>query len=96
MSPHPGGPTDGDETDETDEAVPVPPTLGPTTHKDPNGDAADHEEEEEDEDEEEEPKLKYASLTRAQGTIYRNGDAASSFLVTGDKMVGAACLGGSK
>ena len=44
--------------------------------------------EEEDEGEDEEPQLKYASLTKAQGALYRNGDAASAFLVAGDKMVG--------
>lgn len=57
-----------------------------------NGDMAarreENEEEEDDEDEEdEEPKLKYASLTKSQGPVYRNGDAASAFLVAGDKMV---------
>ena len=44
--------------------------------------------EEEDEDEEdEEPLLKYATLTKQLGSIYRNGDATSVFLVAGDKMV---------
>lgn len=48
----------------------------------------ENEEEEDDEDEEdEEPRLKYASLTKSQGPVYRNGDAASTFLVAGDKMV---------
>ena len=42
----------------------------------------------EDEDEEdEEPRLKYASLTKSQRSLYRNGDAVSAFLVGGDKMV---------
>ncbi|MCJ1477083.1 Vacuolar protein sorting-associated protein 41 [Lambiella insularis] len=46
------------------------------------------EEEEDDEDEEdEEPRLKYASLTKSQGSVYRNGDATSAFLVAGDKMI---------
>ena len=48
----------------------------------------DDEEEEEDDDEEEEPRLKYASLTKGQAALYKNGDAASAFLVAGDKMVG--------
>jgi len=57
-----------------------------------NGDMAaprdENEEEEDNEDEEdEEPKLKYASLTKSQGPVYRNGDATSTFLVAGDKMV---------
>ena len=44
-------------------------------------------EDEEDEEEDDEPKLKYASLTKSQGSIYRNGDATSAFIVAGDKMV---------
>jgi len=46
------------------------------------------EEDEEDDDDDEEPKLKYARLTQHLGPLYRNGDATSSFLVAGDKMVG--------
>ena len=45
------------------------------------------EEEEEEEDEDEEPRLKYARLTQHLGPVYRNGDATSSFLVAGDKMI---------
>ncbi len=45
------------------------------------------EEEEEDDDADEEPKLKYNRLTSSLGPIYRNGDATSSFVVAGDKMV---------
>lgn len=44
-------------------------------------------EEEESDDEDEEPRLKYAYLTKHLGSVYRNGDATSSFLVAGDKMV---------
>lgn len=44
------------------------------------------EEEEEDEEEEDEPKLKHARLTSHLAPVYRNGDATSTFLVTGDKM----------
>jgi vacuolar protein sorting-associated protein 41 len=44
-------------------------------------------EEEEDEDEDE-PRLNYTSLTRYLRPLYRNGDATSTFLVAGDKMVG--------
>ncbi|KKA30840.1 hypothetical protein TD95_000754 [Thielaviopsis punctulata] len=40
-----------------------------------------------DESEEEEPQLKTARLTSKLGPIYRNGDAVSSFLVGGDKMI---------
>lgn len=38
-------------------------------------------------DEDDEPRLKYAYLTKHLGSIYRNGDATSTFLVAGDKMV---------
>ena len=44
-------------------------------------------EEEEEDEEDEEPRLKYASLTKSLGAVYRNGDATSAFLVAGDKMV---------
>jgi hypothetical protein len=54
-------------------------------------DESDVEEEEDDDDDEgeaEEPKLKYARLTSHLLPVYRNGDATSTFLVAGDKMVG--------
>jgi hypothetical protein len=57
---------------------------------DENGDEDDgdeNEEEDEEDEEDEEPKLKYARLTPHLGSVYRNGDATSSFLVAGDKMV---------
>jgi vacuolar protein sorting-associated protein 41 len=41
----------------------------------------------EDEDDEEEPRLKYAPITKRLSSLYRNGDAVSAFLVSGDKMV---------
>ncbi|KAI9666699.1 MAG: Vacuolar protein sorting-associated protein 41 [Bathelium mastoideum] len=44
-------------------------------------------EEEDEEEEEDEPKLKYNRLTGHLGAVYRNGDATSSFLVSGDKMI---------
>lgn len=48
----------------------------------------DEDEEYEQEDEEnEEPRLKYAYLTKHLGSVYRNGDATSTFVVAGDKMV---------
>lgn len=48
----------------------------------------DEEEEEETDEEDEEPRLKYSYLTKHLGSVYRNGDATSTFLVAGDKMVG--------
>ncbi|KKY15515.1 putative vacuolar assembly [Phaeomoniella chlamydospora] len=41
----------------------------------------------EEEEQEEEPRLKYAPLTKSLTSVYRNGDASSSFIVGGDKMV---------
>ncbi|KAA8646233.1 hypothetical protein EYZ11_000629 [Aspergillus tanneri] len=48
----------------------------------------ENEEDEDDEEEdEEEPRLKYAYMTKHLGAVYRNGDATSSFLAAGDKMI---------
>lgn len=55
------------------------------TEEEGNGGDADVEEDED--EEEDEPRLKYTSLTRNLGPLYRNGDATSAFLVAGDKMV---------
>ena len=44
-------------------------------------------ESEEEDEEDEEPKLKYARLTSHLGSVYRNADATSAFMVAGDKMV---------
>jgi hypothetical protein len=52
-----------------------------------SGKADTEEEEDEDDDDEEEPQLKYLYLTKSLGAVYRNGDATSSFLTAGDKMV---------
>ncbi|KAJ2903143.1 putative vacuolar assembly protein [Zalerion maritima] len=43
--------------------------------------------EESEEDEDDEPRLKYGRLTQHVGGVYRNGDATSSFIVSGDKMI---------
>ncbi|KAF1365132.1 vacuolar assembly protein-like protein [Lizonia empirigonia] len=53
-------------------------------------DADDHDDDDDEEDEDgadDEPKLKYSRLTSSLGPVYRNGDATSSFLVAGDKMI---------
>lgn len=47
----------------------------------------EEEEEDDDEDEDEEPRLKYARLTQNMSGLYRNGDATSTFVVGGNKMV---------
>ncbi len=48
------------------------------------------EEDDEEEEDEEEPRLKYAILTQNLKPVYRNGDATSTFLAAGDKMVRCA------
>ena len=76
-------------------AAPSRDTVGkdaaPSTNSESDEDGEDHDadedEEEEDEEEDEEPRLKYARLTPHLGAVYRNGDATSSFLVAGDKMI---------
>ncbi|KIW88981.1 uncharacterized protein Z519_10465 [Cladophialophora bantiana CBS 173.52] len=67
--------------DKLQESTRCPPE--PTDHDS----TADESEEDEDEEEEEEPRLKYATLTRNVSSIYRNGDATSTFHVAGDKMI---------
>lgn len=58
-----------------------------TTAGEEEDDDEDEEDEDEDDGEEDEPKLKHARLTSHLGSVYRNGDATSAFLVAGDKMV---------
>ncbi|KAH8692668.1 putative vacuolar assembly protein [Talaromyces proteolyticus] len=62
------------------------------TNRDASGDetteGGDEDEEEDDDDEEdEEPRLKYAYLTKHIPSLYRGGDATSTFLAGGDKMI---------
>ncbi|EEH44696.2 uncharacterized protein PADG_00985 [Paracoccidioides brasiliensis Pb18] len=65
-----------------------PPEIDSKDDDDPRSEESEEDEENEDEDEEdEEPRLKYASLTKSIGSVYRNGDATSTFLATGDKMI---------
>lgn len=58
--------------------------------EDVDEDEDDGDEDEDDEDEDEEPRLKYGSLTKSVGALYRNGDATSASLLSGDKMVCSA------
>lgn len=70
-----GGDSDDDnDSNEEDEA-------------DDNDDDDDDDDEDDDEEEDEEPRLKFARLTTNLAPVYRNGDATSSFLVAGDKMI---------
>ena len=86
-----GGEKDDEEDDEVD---------GVTANGKPPREYKAHSEisEETEEEEDEEPRLKYATLTKHLGPVYRNGDATSAFMVAGDKMViyivaGEDCLG---
>lgn len=78
-----------------DDAV-VPPHHDPaiSTTDDPSttadADSDPEENDDEDDEDDEEPKLKYDRITSTLGSVYRNGDATSSFVVGGDKMV---CIG---
>lgn len=47
-------------------------------------DLSERSEEEEDDDE---PRFKYHHLTKSIGSVYKNGDATSCFLASGDKLV---------
>jgi len=64
-------------------------TVNPAAPGKPNTTAGDGDDGD-DEEEEEEPRLKYATLTKNLGPLYRNGDASSTFLVAGDKMASCA------
>ncbi|KAF3910805.1 hypothetical protein ABW20_dc0103258 [Dactylellina cionopaga] len=83
---------DGDETpkatDETTASVVQPIDRGHS--HDAAGEpstAGGGEEDDEDEEDEEEPKLKYVRLTSSMGNVYRNGDATSTAVVAGDKLI---------
>lgn len=67
----------------------------PQSEEDAEHDDEDLEDEDDDDDNEvEEPKLKYSRFTEYLSGVYRNGDASSTFLVSGDKMVGLATFCG--
>ena len=73
---------DTEQDDDVDSKAAKPPENGhPARESDEEDDGDDEEEEEE------EPRLEYASMTKKLTAIYRNGDATSTFLVAGDKMV---------
>lgn len=42
---------------------------------------------EDEDDEEEEPRLKYSTVTSKLSAVFKGGDAVSTFMVAGDKMV---------
>lgn len=58
-----------------------------TASKDSEEQESEEEEDDNDDEAEEEPRLKYTRLTGSLGPVYRNGDATSTFMVAGDKMV---------
>jgi hypothetical protein len=67
-------------------------TDGTEDEEDTVATESEDDEDDDEEEEEEEPKLKYARITSHLGPIYRNGDATSTFLVAGDKMVCSLAL----
>ncbi|KAH7322836.1 hypothetical protein B0I35DRAFT_389754 [Stachybotrys elegans] len=73
-----GGP--GEESDSAD-------AEGSEEEEEEEDDDDDEEDDDEDDDEDEEPRLKYTRLTQHLSSVYRNGDATSTFLVAGDKMI---------
>ncbi|KAL9063881.1 MAG: hypothetical protein Q9157_008045 [Trypethelium eluteriae] len=76
-----------DEDDEDHNAISKKSTANHDTAPEKPDEGPRPEEDEDDDGGEDEPKLKYNRLTGSLGTVYRNGDATSSFLVSGDKMV---------
>lgn len=76
------------QTNETNESTDTTSTNGDTVEEEEEEELEDTEAEETEDDEDDEPKLKYARMTSHLGAVYRNGDATSTFLVAGDKMVG--------
>lgn len=69
------------------DAEPTEDSSSSNDEEDGDDDDDGEDDDEEDEDEDEEPRLKYARLTPHLGPVYRNGDATSSFLTAGDKMI---------
>jgi vacuolar protein sorting-associated protein 41 len=63
------------------------PKDGTTRSHTDNEDDGEEDGEDGEEEEEEEPRLKYATVTKRLSSLFRNGDAVSAFLVSGDKMV---------
>jgi vacuolar protein sorting-associated protein 41 len=63
------------------------PDIPSSIHDDSRESQDDGADDEETEGPDEEPKLKYHRLTDSLTSAYKNGDATSSFLVSGDKLV---------
>ena len=72
---------DTEQDDEVDSKAAKPPENGRPEQE------SDEEDDGDEEEEEEEPRLEYASMTKKLTAVYRYGDATSTFLVAGDKMV---------
>jgi hypothetical protein len=78
----------GDQGDTSKSKDKVPSCAAEETVDEDARESEPDDDDEEEDEEEDEPKLKYARLTSHLGSVYRNGDATSAFLVAGDKMVG--------
>lgn len=79
------GPPADEEADDDDENAEEEEDSDDEEEED--NDDEDDDDEDDENDEDEEPKLKYARLTQHLSAVYRNGDATSSFIVAGDKMI---------
>jgi hypothetical protein len=79
-----GNTSDGGDEDESEEEGDEEDSEADSEEEE---DDDDEEDDDEEDDEDEEPRFKYSRLTEDLGSCYRNGDATSSFLVAGDKMV---------
>jgi hypothetical protein len=73
--------------DETQRRLPASNGEGSAEEEDGEDEDDDDDDNDDDDEAEEEAKLKYTRLTSSLGPVYRNGDATSTFVVVGDKMV---------
>jgi hypothetical protein len=74
--PPPPETTEHDRDDEEEE-----------TERTHSSDEAEDDGDSEEEEDDEEPRLKYTRLTKSLAGVYRNGDAVSTSVVFGDRMV---------
>ncbi|KAF3930484.1 hypothetical protein ABW19_dt0200331 [Dactylella cylindrospora] len=82
--------TDGDETPKATEETTASVVQSHThdaRHAEPQTGENEEEDNDDEDEDEEEPKLKYVRLTSTMGNVYRNGDATSTAIVIGDKLV---------
>jgi vacuolar protein sorting-associated protein 41 len=80
---------DNDEQNDTQHDGARDPPKSPSHHSDhdPEEEEDNTDDGDEEDDEDEEPRLKYANLTKNLGSLYKNGEMASSFFVAGEKLI---------